>query len=337
MCAVLRPGAYRVRVRNGFDPAPRGWQARVSRARGARIALAIVVGLGLGAAIDLGRSGGLEPWLARRFPGLAPDPFAGLPPYVALGRTVTVDGRSVYLDCRGAGSPTVILEAGFGSDAGSWGPLLDDTAATTRVCAWDRPGLGRSAARGRHTGSEAVADLRAALAAAGERGPFVVVAHSLGGVYAHLFSAEAAEHGDPVEAFVMIDTYEPLVGVATDPAVPAELRAEVQRVLDETGAMLQAGEDLDWAATMAELDALGPVTIPALLLMMEPRLRYGDPAEPRPAVLIASWERGIARRYPNGELELVPGAGHLIHLERPELVAGRVRDVVLEVRARAAP
>jgi pimeloyl-ACP methyl ester carboxylesterase len=298
--------------------------------------LAVAVGVAVGVGIDVLRTGGLEPWLARRFAG--PPVFVNLPPYVALGRSVTVDGRGVYLDCRGAGSPTVILEAGFGAGAGSWGSLLDDTAGVTRTCSWDRPGIGRSEARGLHTGGEAVADLAAALRAAGERGPYVVVAHSLGGVYAHLFSARVAADGGPgVAAFVMIDTYEPLLGAATDPALPDDLRAEIQRSLDGTGQAMQAGEDLDWAATMAELEALGPVTLPALLLMTEPRARFGDPSDPKAAALTGAWERGMARRYPAGEIELVPGAGHLIHFDRPELVAARVRDVVLEVRARAAP
>ena len=43
------------------------------------------------------------------------------PPYVPLGHTVDVDGRAIYIDCRGSGSPTVILEAGFGASAGELG------------------------------------------------------------------------------------------------------------------------------------------------------------------------------------------------------------------------
>lgn len=284
----------------------------------------MAIGLVLALGIDIARTGGIETWLARR--GVSP-------PYDPRGRTVEVDGRSVYLDCRGSGSPTVILEAGYLSGAGSWGSVLDGIAATTRVCAWDRPGIGRSEARGLHTGTQTTADLRAALAGAGEGGPYVVVAHSLGGVYAQLFAAVPAADGTRVVALVMIDTYEPLLGVDVDEAIAADVRADVRRALDDTGAMIQGGEDLDWTTTMAELEPLGPVRLPALLLSVEPRLRYGDPAEPIPAALIVAWSRAIAARYPIGRLEIVPNTGHFIHLERPSLVIDRVREVVLDARA----
>src|SRR5439155_848236 len=130
------------------------------------------------------------------------------------------------------------------------------------VCAWDRPGIGRSTARGLHSAGEAASDLRAALQTAGEAGPFIAVAHSLGGVYARLFAAADPPGGrdatprDAVLAFVMLDTYEPDLGVADDPALSPETRAMVQQSLDEGGAAFRAGEELDWAATLAELAPL---------------------------------------------------------------------------------
>jgi pimeloyl-ACP methyl ester carboxylesterase len=282
----------------------------------------IAVGLAVGLAIDVARSGGLDTWLSSR--GISP-------PYDARGRTVDVDGAAVYLDCRGAGSPTVILEAGFGSGAAGWGYVFDGVAETTRVCAWDRPGIGRSEPRPLHSGGETGRILRAALAAAGESGPFVVVGHSLGGVYGRLF---AATSGD-VQAFVMIDTFEPDLGVDRDPALPDHLRENVRRAIDDTGAMIQGAESLDWAATMAELAALGPVEQTGISLWVDPELRFGEPDPDDKAAIIAAWYRGVAARYPNMTLEIVPNTGHIIQLERPSLVIDRIRAVVLS--ARAAP
>ena len=305
------------------------------RRRGAfRIALAAAAGLLLGLGIDVLRSGGLDSWLASRAPNV---PILGSP-YDARGRPVEVDGRDVYLDCRGAGSPTVILEAGFGSGAGSWGGVLDGVSAFTRVCAWDRPGLGRSASRGLHTGAQTAADLRAALDGAGETGPFVVVAHSLGGVYARLFAATPGPAGgtdgaNAVLGFVMIDTYEPDLGMDVDPALPADLQVLIRSSIDGTGAMIQNGESLDWAATMAELAGLGPVELPATTLWVDPRARYQDPDAARSAALVDAWNRAMAARYPTGLIEIVPGAGHLIHLERPALVIERIREMVLRQRS----
>jgi pimeloyl-ACP methyl ester carboxylesterase len=288
----------------------------------------IAVGLAVGLAIDVARSGGMDTWLVSH--GISP-------PYDARGQTVDVDGGAVYLDCRGAGSPTVILEAGFGSGAAGWGYVLDGVAETTRVCAWDRPGIGRSEAWPLHSGGETARILRAALAAAGEPGPFVLVGHSLGGVYARLFaaSADGASTGggrNHVLAFVMIDTFEPDLGVDADPLLSEELRANVRRTIAETGAMIQAGEALDWNATMAELAALGPVEQTGISLWVDPDLRFGEPDPDDKAAIIAAWYRGVAARYPNMALEIVPNTGHLIQLERPSLVTDRIRSVVLDVR-----
>lgn len=298
--------------------------------RPAVLLLAAIAGLVIGLAIDVIRGGGVETWLARR--GVA----AG---YEPRGTVVDIGGRGIYLDCRGAGEPTVILEGGFGSGASGWGATLDGIAAFTRVCAWDRPGIGRSAARGTHSAGDTAADLRAALRAAGERGPFVVVAHSFGGVYARVLTDGPIIDGEPdttsdgVLALVMLDTYEPDIGVADDLTLPADIRASIEKNLVETAAMLQAGESLDWDRMMEELRLGGPVEQPTLLLTVDPYLRYHDPDPARRDAIVAAWHRGIAARYPNGDLEIVPNTGHMIHLERPNLVIERIREIVLAERA----
>jgi pimeloyl-ACP methyl ester carboxylesterase len=301
--------------------------------RPALLLAVVVIGVAVGLGLDIVRVGGLDAWFATRFgSGLPPD----APAYVARGRTVDVDGRAVYLDCRGSGSPTVILEAGFGAGAGSWAWLLDETAEVTRVCSWDRPGLGRSEARGLHTGLETAADLRAALEAAGEKGPYVVVAHSLGGVYALLFaSLQGSANGDRVEAFVMLDTFEPLVWLADEPSLDEALRDSHREVLMQTGAMFQGGEQLDWEATLAELHAMGPTEVETLLLPTNMATKFGDQAQPAPSALAAGWYRVVDELYPNGRVEIVANSGHMIHFDQADLVAARVQEVVAAVRARA--
>ncbi len=289
---------------------------------------AVLIGSSLGFAIDVVSQGGFDAWSAARGPGRA------RPTYEPRGRTIDVEGRAVYVDCRGAGSPTVILEGGFGSGADGWGEVLDGVAAFTRVCAWDRPGIGRSAARGTHTARETTDDLRAALAGAGETGPFIVVAHSFGGVYARILAATSpAPDANPpdrsaVLALVMVDTYEPDLGLDVDTTLPDDMRAGIKQSLDETGAMLQAGERLDWAATLAELAAGRPVRHPTTFLGIEPRSRYADPDPVRLQALIDAWYRAIAALYPNGTLEIVPGASHFIHLDQPNVVLDRIRTIV---------
>ena len=308
------------------------------RIRLAAVLASVAIGAALGLGISVVRSGGLEAWIAGRGPASLTSPP---PPYEALGRSVDVDGRAVYLDCRGTGSPTVILEAGIAGNTSLWGWLLPDAAAITRVCAWDRPGLGRSDSRGLHSGLDAVTDLRRALEAAGEHGPYVVVAASLGGVYAVLFDAHQASAGadagtsdEEVAALVLLDTTEPLVWIAEDPLLDEAIRTNHRDVLAQTGQMIQGAEDLDWNATLAELRALPPTDVEVLLLVVTMEAKFGDQSQSAPAALAASWYRVVAERYPNGRVEVVPDSGHVIHSERPDLVADRLRTLVEAVRAR---
>jgi pimeloyl-ACP methyl ester carboxylesterase len=307
------------------------------RIRPAAILAALAIGGALGLGIFVARSGWLDAWISTPGPASLPPPP---PPYEALGRTVDVEGRAVYLDCRGSGSPTVILEAGISGNTGLWGWLLPDAAGVTRVCAWDRPGLGRSDSRGLHSGLEAVTDLRRALEAAGEHGPYVVVAASLGGVYAVLFDALQASSVDEgagdegVAALLLLDTTEPLVWMADDALLDEAIRMNHRDVLAQTGQMIQDAEELDWDATLAELRALPPTEVEVLLLVVTMDAKFGDQSQPAPAALAASWYRVVGEQYLNGRVEVVPDSGHVIHSDRPELVADRLRTVVEAIRSR---
>ena len=127
------------------------------------LVLAVVAGVVLALVIDIVRTGGPAGWLARHH--LAP-------PYEARGERHDIGGRSLYLDCRGEGRPTVVLEAGSGADSATWSAVHDALAATTRTCAYDRAGRGRSDPIERRTLSHAAAELRALLSTAGEEPPF---------------------------------------------------------------------------------------------------------------------------------------------------------------------
>jgi pimeloyl-ACP methyl ester carboxylesterase len=123
-----------------------------------------------------------------------------LPP----GRFVTVDGARLHLWCIGQGSPTVVLEPGLGATSLSWSWLQPMLAQSIRVCSYDRPGLGWSEPLdvprdGRHLARV----LHKLLDAAGEKGPYVLVGHSLGGAYARLYRDQFRNE---VQGLVLLDS-----------------------------------------------------------------------------------------------------------------------------------
>jgi pimeloyl-ACP methyl ester carboxylesterase len=152
---------------------------------------AAVVAAVTGAIIE----GTLQSRIAREFP--------------VQGRLVDIgDGRRLQLDCRGAGSPTVILEAGL-DDLGSlsWASVHDSLALNTRVCAYSRAGIMWSDPAPRaFDATRSMHDLHAALVAAGEAAPWVMVGHSLGGPYARLFTSA---YPNEVRGIVLVDATHP--------------------------------------------------------------------------------------------------------------------------------
>jgi pimeloyl-ACP methyl ester carboxylesterase len=287
--------------------------------RPATVIVAVLAGLLIGIGADVARSGGFNAWLARH--GLPP-------PYIPQGDRIDIGGRSLYLDCRGSGSPTVVLEAGSGSDSATWSAVHDAIAGTTRTCAYDRAGRGRSDDRGEHTLGDAVADLRALLDAAGEPGPFVIVGHSLGGSYARVF---ATAYRDEVVGAVLVDSFEPDIQDDRIHPLLGELIPEYEAQLDGLRAHVSRVDSLDWTASEQQLRASNFDGIPLEVLVAarhEPRLD-----EETNAAIAAAWHDGMASLSPGRMRYEIVYAGHNLHIERPDSVIAAVRRLVDSARS----
>ncbi len=291
------------------------------------VGAAIAAGLILAVAIDIGRSGGPRPWLARH--GLG---SLWTVTYEATGERFAVDGGRLYLDCRGEGSPTVVLVAGMGVGAETWAPVLPDLAATTRTCAYDRPGIGRSDPGTTKDHAAAAADLRALLAAAGEDGPFVLVGHSLGADMARVM---ASMDRPSVVGLALIDGFEPdlfeasvmpLLGPLTD-----EYRAHYAGLWDLVGRT----EGLDPERSLAQLAAADLHGLPIEVV----RPARGEPR------LDAATNEAIREAQADGYEALSPGmvrytiawaSGHVVQADQPDLVVDAVRRLVEAARSSIA-
>jgi pimeloyl-ACP methyl ester carboxylesterase len=136
---------------------------------------------------------------------------------------VAVEGRRrLNLICVGHGSPLVILEAGLGDSSLTWAAIQDGFAKLTQVCAYDRAGYGFSDSAARpSTAANNADDLQRLVTAADLPTPFVLVAHSLGGLYATLF---AGLHRSEVSGMVLVDP-----SFASQNQEIAQLSTETQR------------------------------------------------------------------------------------------------------------
>jgi pimeloyl-ACP methyl ester carboxylesterase len=287
----------------------------------AALGLAVVAGLLIALAVDVVRTGGWDSWLARHH--LAP-------PYEARGDRIDIGSRSLYLDCRGEGQPTVILEAGSGADSSTWSAVIGALAATTRTCAYDRAGRARSDPTDSRTLREAGAELRTLLSTAGEQPPFLMAGHSLGGAFIRVF---AGDHRDEVVGLVMVDTFDP--DLQTDWIHPllGDLRPEHEATLDGLRATVARVDALDWPISETQLRAADVGGLPIEVLRApryDPRL-----TEMKNAEIAAAVEAAYQSLSPgNTRLTMAWGAGHMVQIDRPDVVIEAVRRLVVAIRAR---
>ena len=123
--------------------------------------------------------------------------------YQRPGGLVDAGGHQLHIYCLGQGSPIVILEAAAGSMSAAWGWVQPEVAKTTRVCSYDRAGLGWSeAGDGRYIPSRVPEELRVLLDRANEIGPVVLVGHEAGALFARMYAGRFAAN---TAALVLID------------------------------------------------------------------------------------------------------------------------------------
>ena len=123
------------------------------------------------------------------------------------GRTYLVNGHRLYLNCLGAGAPTVVLFNGLGERTPSWAWVQRTLASATRICVFDRAGQGWSgAAPGRQDGHHLASDLHGLLHAAHIPAPYVLAGHSTGGTYALVY---AEQYPQQVAGLALIDSATP--------------------------------------------------------------------------------------------------------------------------------
>lgn len=206
----------------------------------------------------------------------------------APGRLVDVGGgRHIQIDCRGTGSPTIVFQSG-GDLLGAlaWTPVMDKAAAKSRACAYSRAGiLWSDPARGRFEPQEVAHDLHAALAAAGETGPYLLVSHSRGGLYSMIFAGlykheiaglvladsshpdqearfreaglSVGDYVSPAEAFALTFRWTGLMRLAPYPADPSiapqvdafypkSAEANAREARERSVTMAEAGKYRDW-------------------------------------------------------------------------------------------
>jgi pimeloyl-ACP methyl ester carboxylesterase len=284
------------------------------------------------------------------------------------GRRVDIGGADrpplyMHIYCTGQGTPTVVLDSGLGDSFVSWRKVQPQIAKFTRVCSYDRAGIGYSDSSPRARTSQVVGEeLNWLLQKASVSPPYILVGHSMGGYNVRVF---ASEHRNEVAGLVLVDASHP----DQEKRFPAELKrmerkwqreAEfleytmplglprllglceedpVQRAAECNFHTARAGdaELKAFPVSAAQAGATGSLgNLPLAVLSHDP----DKPSAELPAGLAKptneAWEKmqeELARLSTRGTQTIAKSSAHYIQIDRPDVLIDAVRKVVEQARA----
>lgn len=278
--------------------------------------------------------------------------------YPPAGRLVDVGGYKLHLDCRGEASPTVVLEAGLGASSLDWSLVQPELARTTRVCSYDRAGMGWSEPGPAPRSPAHIADeLHQLLQNGGVAGPYILVGHSLGGKNIRMF-AEA--YPSEVAGMVLVDARSERVespadmagfaqalegqamqyslarrfgiarlfgaGLIGEPLVPAALATEM--VLAQTQPTAIAETTAEGLARSVDDEVLASTKLGSLPLVV---VAAGDTMRNLP-----NWpeaQSAMAKLSTRGQLIIAQNSSHAIQIAQPNVILSAIHDVIGKVRS----
>ena len=245
-------------------------------------------------------------------------------------------GYQVFLYCLGEGEPTMLFDAGAGGNAYGLHDLVADAASRTRVCLWDRPGLGTSQAGPLPTSSlQIVGELRELLATADVPPPYLPVGFSFGGMNLRLF---ADQYADEVVGLVLIDPSHPdqfdrfaAVLPPRQPGETPELRSFRERDL--------GNPDVDMEASIEQVrgvTSLGDLPLVVVSRADDPAaMRFPGITEEVAEALHGEWmamQEETSALSTRGRWVIAESAGHCVHCTEPALVVEAL-ETILGVRS----
>jgi pimeloyl-ACP methyl ester carboxylesterase len=238
---------------------------------------------------------------------------------------VDVGGHSLQLLIGGQGSPAVIFEGGFGIGIASWSTLQKDVAVFAQTVSYDRAGLGQSDLGPKPRSAKQIAtELHAALEKAGVKPPYVMVGHSLGGVFVRVF---ADMYPKEVVGMVLIDPSQESFNDWLSKNQPDRLKAAETNIEKATEGVRAefAGVDISYAQARA---TKVPAGIPVVLLSATED--ESMPAEGR-KVWIEKHKEWLAT-VPGSKHIIVEKAPHFIQAQQPAVVLDAIKQVVKQPR-----
>lgn len=232
-----------------------------------------------------------------------------------------LDNRNIELAMTRHDTPPVVFENGLGGRMEWWQKVLPEISNNTTTFAYNRPGYGNSDPVATPRDGLHIADeLRALLRSKSMNPPYILVGHSLGGLYMQLY---ARRYPEDVRALILVDSTHPQ---QLDGEGALEKQSFLVRGLLGVMVTGAAKNELDFlpqtGKQVLDLPTLSgkPVFVLSASKPLDEKSTVADDANAK--------RRDIARLYP-GSKQIWIDSGHAIPLEKPEAVVAAIREALL--------
>ncbi len=221
----------------------------------------------------------------------------------------------------GHGPLTVVLEAGLGDTLDVWTnvqPLI--AASCTRTFAYTRAGYpGSDPASGPRDAETIVSELRSELKRRGIQPPYVLVGHSLGGLYMQYF---ARQYADEIKGLLLVDSSHWNQQLHLDPGAPD---AFGRRSIVLFMPWIMRRELLDSTSAGEQVHAIPRASVVPTIVLSRTRALHGE--TPASQATAMNLQEEIAAAFPAARHVRVDDSGHYIHRDRPDVVVAAAREL----------
>lgn len=225
-----------------------------------------------------------------------------------------IKGQKLAYSLAHGDGPTLVLINGAGGPMEGWFRLFPDITQAGTVFAYDRPGVGGSSPPvSAQTGVQVVETLRDLLKTAGLAPPYLLVAHSFGGLHANLFTRQ---HPEEVAGLVLIEPTTPEDVTALKPLQSGAQRW-VNGLLNRLSPSNPDGEVAHELETVRQLAAAAPFPDVPLAVIVGGKAPKDWQARPEAQTLRRQHLEALSRLSPQGSLILAARSGHFPQISEP--------------------
>lgn len=233
---------------------------------------------------------------------------------------VDLGGYSIYLKRSGSGTPTILLESGYGESSKTWDSIFNEIAKFTTVYAYDRAGLGRSDESPLKKTSENIStELYTLINVHSIHTPLILVGHSFGGMNCRIF---ATKYPDLVAGLILIDTTHENYMTEFLPTMSDEFQFKYNIQFKAEGNYKDFEESLE--QVMANRKHLGD--IPVYVIAAGKKKHYSHENQK----LWNQLQTDLTTLSTNSKLIKAKNSAHYIHIEEPDLIVKSIKEIISE-------